>query len=235
VKFPAYTDLQATSKWSVGAISWDGGARLLPRLGDTSLFVCPSASGIGATNGEVANDGYFAITGSVYTATNGAAYAAWPAAPKNAGGQTLGNVRATLISYVINSKLMAANESYTGVAATDLTSPPRRLPMTKLKPGSEAVFMTEMRHASGELPKWADAYYQSQGGAAGRISSRKLDRVKADYQRFTARHREGGNLLFVDGHVAWFSQRDVLTAGKVGSDMNRPGKFLWNPRGPEAP
>ncbi len=37
----------------------------------------------------------------------------------------------------------------------------------------------------------------------------KLGQSKADWTRFTTRHHGGGDLLFADGHVAWFKWTQV--------------------------
>lgn len=51
-------------------------------------------------------------------------------------------------------------------------------------------------------------------------------------KEFTARHRGGGHVLFCDGHVAYFSRREVLnvdmTPGSNG--VNQKGKIVWDPR-----
>jgi prepilin-type N-terminal cleavage/methylation domain-containing protein/prepilin-type processing-associated H-X9-DG protein len=61
-----------------------------------------------------------------------------------------------------------------------------------------------------------------------------LARCKTAYTRFTDRHRQGGFLLFCDGHVAWFSQTEIAnpidpTAANI--DFNQPNKVIWNPWG----
>jgi prepilin-type processing-associated H-X9-DG protein len=88
----------------------------------------------------------------------------------------------------------------------------------------------------GEATAADNAYYQSQGGPANRITSRALNRIKGDWQRFAGRHRKdtGGNLLFADGHVQFFTHREVLTVGSPGT-MNRPGNLIWTIDGPAVP
>ena len=246
VRQPAYTDLQGSTRWSVNGTSQNGGTASLPGLGDSSLFVCPSAGAIGGISSDVTNGSHFLVTGVTRTAADGPQFASWPQ-PLNG----IGNTRAVLLSYVINSKLFYSNknsvppvfESWDASIANQKT--PRPLPISKLKPGAETVFMTEMRHSVGEIPKGMDAYYESQGGQSGRLSTRDLSRLKADWQRFAGRHRQGGNLLFIDGHVSWFTMKDVVTpsvnggtivpdaeAGPQGGNWNRPGSFIWDARHP---
>ncbi len=132
-------------------------------------------------------------------------------------GATASVARDTFICYVLNSKMTGSSTSGFG--------------MTKLRPSSEFVLMIEKRMRGGEVTTADDAYYQSQGGPANRLTGRDLNRLKGDYQRFTTRHRKerGGNILFADGHVQFVSHRDVTTAGKIGpgATMNRPGVLKW--------
>lgn len=129
-----------------------------------------------------------------------------------------GTARKVYICYGYNSKL------FTNVD---------RLRITKLKNSATVPVLVEKRMRGPEATTQDDQYYQAQGGQANRITSRTLNRLKADWQRFTSRHRKGGFLLMADGHVQWASLRETLTAGKVGvNDWNQPGKFVWNPTGP---
>jgi hypothetical protein len=67
-------------------------------------------------------------------------------------------------------------------------------------------------------------------------SAEPLGRGKTAWTRFANRHRAGGFLMFVDGHVAWFNRNDLYNnppnAGTTGADWNYPGKVIWNPWGP---
>jgi prepilin-type N-terminal cleavage/methylation domain-containing protein/prepilin-type processing-associated H-X9-DG protein len=61
-----------------------------------------------------------------------------------------------------------------------------------------------------------------------------LARCKTAYTRFTDRHRQGGFLLFCDGHVAWFSQAEIanpIDPSAANVDYNQPNKVIWNPWG----
>lgn len=40
---------------------------------------------------------------------------------------------------------------------------------------------------------------------------------------FVDRHNKGGNLLFIDGHVAWYLQQDIIAWGDNTSNI------IWNP------
>ncbi len=47
---------------------------------------------------------------------------------------------------------------------------------------------------------------------------------------FQRRHHHGGNILFIDGHVAWFSWAE-LNPTPATADYNIPGTVIWNPFG----
>ena len=115
--------------------------------------------------------------------------------------------RKTYVCYVMNSKLNST------------TGP--RITLPQLTDAASTVMMVEKRMSPAELP-------------AGNIyAGKSLARLKADWQRFTARHRGGGYLLFADGHVNWFAQKEVITAaaGAIPTDFNKPGSLVWNPEG----
>ncbi len=173
------------------------GTQRLPINGDNSLFVCPLATT--AVN----------RTSSPATNVNGDYFTVYGEIAGTATG------RDTFICYVTNSKVTSGM--------------PNGMVMAKLRPASEFVLMIEKRMRGGEVTTADDAYYQTQGGPAGRLTGRTLNRVKGDWQRFTTRHRKerGGNLLFADGHVSFFTHKEVTTRGSVGV-MNQPGKLKWS-------
>jgi prepilin-type N-terminal cleavage/methylation domain-containing protein/prepilin-type processing-associated H-X9-DG protein len=187
------------------------GRQRLPINGDNNIFVCPTADrAVGVTTGsnpDVVNpEGYFMMWGRSF------------------GNNTVAQ-RKTFVCYVMNSKLYGTGS---GVNVN-------RGKISQLRPTSEVVLVMEKRMRRGEVTAKDDAYYQSQGGEANRITTRTLARIKGDWQRFTSRHRGGGNLLFADGHVKWASMRDVLTASRRGADMNRPGLWIWDHNRPAVP
>ena len=116
-----------------------------------------------------------------------------------------GPQRPTFICYAYNSKLIPSS----GLAVK----------MTKLRPSSEYVILVEKRMLPGELPTTDPNY------------NRTLNYIKSDRKRFTARHRKGGNLLFGDGHVAWFTNAELNISSGLDSDgivtFNWPGKVMW--------
>ena len=83
--------------------------------------------------------------------------------------------------------------------------------------------MVEKRIQPGEIPK-TDPFY-GEGTA----------RPKASHNRFAGRHRGGGMLGFVDGHVSWFSNAEVNVLQNAPGqplDYNQSGRVIWDPFGP---
>ncbi|HEX3356349.1 MAG TPA: prepilin-type N-terminal cleavage/methylation domain-containing protein [Tepidisphaeraceae bacterium] len=99
--------------------------------------------------------------------------------------------------------------------------------LVQLKSSSLTILMAEKRMIPGEIPVKPAPDFQSFYG-------KSLARAKADWQRWAGRHRNGGFLLFADGHVAWFTQLEIShPPGAVfRNDYNVPGKVIWNPFGP---
>jgi prepilin-type N-terminal cleavage/methylation domain-containing protein/prepilin-type processing-associated H-X9-DG protein len=182
-------------------IDWTDSQLPMPSYSSNSVFVCPSAGAPVGVGSDIVTDGFFTMYGRTKDSS-----AAQP--------------RRTYICYGFNSKML------------DAPSGPNkdRGKLSKLKPANEVVLFTEKRMSSGEVTKADDLYYQSMGGQANRLTTRTLARVKADWQRFTSRHNNGGYLAFADGHVAWWSLRDALTPSRKGSNgnWNQPGKLRWS-------
>jgi prepilin-type N-terminal cleavage/methylation domain-containing protein len=185
------------------------GVMPLPNDASKSLFVCPAASqAVGTTAAETDANGYFQIFGI----------------DPEAG--TTAVARRSFLCYGFNAKLTSGLP-----LASDPYNPISKVPsvtkLTKLRPAGTFAILVEKRMRVGEATKEDDAYYQSQGGDASRLTTRTLNRIKADWQRFTTRHRKGGFILFADAHVGWLSQKDVLTRGNT-NDWNQPGRVVWS-------
>lgn len=139
--------------------------------------------------------------------------------------------RDTYVCYAYNSKLLSDDLNLTPYNAD-------KGKISMLRPASEVAVFVEKRVESGEVSAADDAYYQSQGGQANRLTSRDLGRIKSDWQRFAGRHNHGGYIAFADGHVGFFTQRQVLTSsGTVAGkpNFNQPGKIIWSIYGPVFP
>jgi prepilin-type processing-associated H-X9-DG protein/prepilin-type N-terminal cleavage/methylation domain-containing protein len=121
---------------------------------------------------------------------------------------TMRDSKKTYWSYVWNSKL---NDSLpTGIT-------PR---MSQLRQSSLDVLMVEKTMSYLENPH----YNQPEQTC--------IDRGKTAYTRFTGRHNGGGNLLFADGHVAYFTLQEIWSAPSAPTDYNIPNEVIWNPFGP---
>jgi prepilin-type N-terminal cleavage/methylation domain-containing protein/prepilin-type processing-associated H-X9-DG protein len=59
----------------------------------------------------------------------------------------------------------------------------------------------------------------------GRTGGRAL-KLKGKDEDFAARHQGGGNILFLDWHVKWYSHANVKSDSK-----NENPKIIWNPEG----
>ena len=144
--------------------------------------------------------------------------APWEFGPVEANGQR----RAYFFNYVPNSQL---NNTYIAQSGQTQNLPKFAMPLASISNPSSTILMLEMRSSKSELPS-SDPHFDLD-----------LDRHRADWKRFAARHNFGGHLLFADNHVAHKINRDVITnagggtAATPGSDWNKPG-LIWDPLGP---
>ncbi len=170
----------------------------LPKWDESnSIFICPAASeAVPALNStEQVQDGYFLTWGRL----------------RSAPGTNV--QRRTFFCYVPNSELnnpLPSNQQ-------------TRLKLSQLKPSSEMVLMVEKRLRPGEVTVAEDAYY---GDVArrppDRLRTRTLSRTRGEWQRFAGRHRNGGQILFADGHAEWRSMKDVITPA-LAAQVNTHG------------
>jgi prepilin-type processing-associated H-X9-DG protein/prepilin-type N-terminal cleavage/methylation domain-containing protein len=117
--------------------------------------------------------------------------------------------------YVWNSKL---NDSL----PPNPDGTPANPKMSQLRPGSSIVIMVEKTMNYMENPNY------------GFPEQACINRGKTAYTRVTGRHNGGGNLLFADGHVAYFTLSQIWNAPNAPNDYNQPGVagIIWNPFGP---
>jgi prepilin-type processing-associated H-X9-DG protein len=123
------------------------------------------------------------------------------------GGKGFGDiVLPTYMCYVMNSKLNAT------VAVQKINQ----------FPGATTVAFVEKRMANLELP------------TTDVNTGKALGQLKAEEKRFTARHRQGGFIGFFDGHVAYFTNAELITPTTYTPlDYNKPAKIVWDPFGVE--
>ena len=201
----------------------------LPTGGDSSIFICPSASTIGTAGGGAAadvlsNDGqYFMLYGSDSQGKLN------PISSPGPGPFFKFNM-----SYVTNASLtntFANTQSFTTVK------------MSRLRPTSSVVLMMEKLATPGEYKDIVvqqfiaanPSVYSGIADTTGFISN--IAQPKGNWKRFTTRHNGGGNLLFADGHVAFFKWRQTQIqpdqfANLATSDANQYSGIIWSIVGP---
>jgi len=119
------------------------------------------------------------------------------------------------------------------------------LKMGSFRDPTAQVIMIEKANEAGELALTnpvVGAYFAANPGADGASNytqqgyTNNLDPPKANWKRFTTRHDNGGNILFADGHVAYFKWNEVqiqnTTVPTSQQNANQPGKVVWCPFGP---
>lgn len=115
--------------------------------------------------------------------------------------------RCYFFSYVPNAQLENTLVDNANQNAIDIGAGPlngfqennMRIRLSQIPDPTSTVQMIEKRTSESELPL-DDPFYDED-----------LKRQKSDWQRFAARHRGGGHLLFIDGHVEWMSNVDATT------------------------
>ena len=132
------------------------------------------------------------------------------------GGGAIG-ARPEYICYMWNSKLNGTNATQK---------------LAQLRPASLIVMIAEKRMNPLEVTL-VDANNDS--AWQGKLNGEGLARLRGDCKRFTTRHRtdRGGFVGFCDGHVSFFSFKELNPAGV--SDLNLYNKCIWNPFGTNAP
>jgi prepilin-type processing-associated H-X9-DG protein/prepilin-type N-terminal cleavage/methylation domain-containing protein len=199
----------------------------LPRDGDHSLFICPAMGpSVGAGAYDRLSGPYFLLYGTEDNSE--------PVMIPNSTGLAPTGQFAWASSYAFNSKMTV------GFGQTTETA----VKMSMLRPSSEYVLMVEKINSPGEykikaVQDYNNLYRSALNNdvtAAGFVNS-NVAQTKADWRRFTTRHNGGGNILFADGHVQWFSWTSVQiqpsempggTYNPAVSNANQPGKIRWS-------
>ena len=186
-----------------------------------SIFTCPSAGPIGTIGSGQASD---------QIAPDGESFLLY-------GSDSQGVLKPVgvgfkyTMSYVANASLtntFANTQSFTAVH------------MSKLRPAATVVLMVEKLVNPAEYRDVAvqsfiaanPDVYRGLATTAGFISN--IGQPKSNWKRFTTRHGGGGNLLFADGHVAYFKWRetqlqpDQLARPTAVRDLNQPSKVVWS-------
>jgi prepilin-type N-terminal cleavage/methylation domain-containing protein/prepilin-type processing-associated H-X9-DG protein len=192
------------------AILGQGGGNTIPKGGQNSLFVCPSAGDPGAGSGDILTNnngnpsfpqGYFLTTGWYTTSP------------------VFSEQRPMLLCYGMNSQLRSYDFSTPDYASNspgdgDVGS------LTQLKPAAMIPLLAEKRINPNELPKNHPSY------------SKALTQSKVTANRFAARHSKGGNIVFADGHVEWMLNSSLDNPNALKANYyNIHGVIIWNPNG----
>jgi prepilin-type N-terminal cleavage/methylation domain-containing protein/prepilin-type processing-associated H-X9-DG protein len=112
----------------------------------------------------------------------------------------------TFICYVINSKLNASRPLQK-LAQLDIT---------------QTALLVEKRMAANEIPTTDPNY------------GKALGQLKVEWKRFAGRHRNGGLICFIDGHVEYFSVAELETPKTTTPlNYNNGEKVIWDPFGVE--
>lgn len=207
-----------------------------------NFFVCPAAGAAATTNGsgDIVNpDGTFSLYGIPGLDTHPSP-PPWPeyltSGPTGLTSEPAAVLKEVYWCYVINSKL--DNSVYANVQGSAMTANNSPLwKISQLRQPSLTALMTEKMMTPGEVVGLANSVYN--GGPC----TEGLARGKATFDRFAARHKYGGNLLFADGHVAYFKWWDVQPANPMylipgtftpiwpdsNPASNLPNKVIWDP------
>jgi prepilin-type N-terminal cleavage/methylation domain-containing protein/prepilin-type processing-associated H-X9-DG protein len=174
----------------------------LPKSGANSVFVCPLAVDVASAAGskDVVANGFFQTVG-------------WYTTKPSPFVET----RPMLLCYGMNSQLRSWDlsnwEDYPGIPQTGDISK-----MTMLTPAGMVPLLAEKRIRADEIPTNDPNYTEA------------LTQNKVTANRFSARHSKGGNIVFADDHVEWFSNFDVNKNASTSTNYyNWPGVIYWNP------
>ena len=216
------------------------GKNPLPCGGVSNIFVCPSAAQPASYNSAdiISPDGnYFEVYAND---SNGAA------------GLGTGTLKLKMyMSYVMNANFYGKPaKSATMLNPVSIT----RVKMSQLKASSAIVLMMERLNTPGEysdknVQLLSSKYPSSIGknvqtpthtvsGVPAKVYAygNNIGQPKATWKRFAVRHNGGGNILFVDGHVEFFTWGQTQWQQPVEPpptyyDVNQYGKLVWEPFG----
>ncbi len=229
-----YNDLQLADRLPTGKFKGN-----LPRGGTNSVFICPSAGmpqGVlanaqppGTLSDMMWNGGSASQTGPYFTV-----YGHNRTTNPNPGS----DARPFLVCYQWNSKLKTNDPNsnlYNGGvdSATNNAACPN---MSTVAQFANLVLMSEKRIRQDELKPTDPENPSAQIDSSLNYYYYPLGQAKGAWQRFTTRHSDGGNILFIDGRVEYAKYRDVVTPSKPPTggntntaDWNQVSKFVWNP------
>jgi prepilin-type N-terminal cleavage/methylation domain-containing protein/prepilin-type processing-associated H-X9-DG protein len=215
------------------------GVNPLPAAGGNNIFTCPAVQAADAVagSGDTLYPGAPDFYAQYGTDSTGILLSA-----------TTPGLFKSNISYCYNKSLM--NPPAATLAAPNPASVLSGK-MSQLRPASSVVILTEKISYPGEYLNATVQSWAANNGFLGSSINKtqgytsKISQLKANWTTFAARHNGGGNLLFADGHVAFYRWTDVqlyvkpnpVPAAKPSTEYgdyynaNRPD-IIWCPWGP---
>jgi prepilin-type N-terminal cleavage/methylation domain-containing protein/prepilin-type processing-associated H-X9-DG protein len=199
---------------SAGADAQISGSIPLAKSSDNNVLVCPAAGQAASAYDTINPDGTFDMWGNPPGSTPeySPGYS-----PVGAGSVVCAH---TYWCYVINSKIDNSLINVPGSLLDKRASGSGFIRITQIHQSALTVLLVEKLMSTTE----------------GNVTFNQNIAVgKTSYTVFAGRHNNGGHLLFADGHVAWFSNKELNppTSGFVlsqgNSSANLPNKVIWDP------
>jgi len=199
---------------------------LPPGPGQNSIYVCPS-DGMPVTQDTNASD-----VDSIWPVNSNYWYIWCVDTSKVLGSATKPFQVPFYCSYAWNSNL---DDVPTGGAFVPICK------MGQYRDPSSQVIMSEKTDQAGELATTGleiSTFISEHPGAdmshyTATGYNYNIAQPKTNWKRFTLRHNGGGNVLFADGHVAFFNWNEIQIQNyPVNPNANQPGKIVWCPWGP---
>jgi len=216
---PLMLDSGGKTYYQMAKTHADGGTPV-PSAGSKSIFVCPAAEPASAavnSNIELFDEGHFKIWGVTPGYPLGGPTLALPAFwcyVANSG----------LDAPVKNGDLTESTSRIRGVREKDLKyfNIPR-LRLTEIQFPSMEIQMVEAMTTAREAPDVINR------GSQDFLNCSKTKGNSPASCRLSGRHRRGGYVLFVDGHLSWLSRQEATSEPGPYNAYNRPNRYFWQP------
>jgi len=192
-----------------------------PTSGDSSIFVCPSATlvgtnagtGAGTTDGPTLdNNQYHTSYGHLRDGTTSDRKTYFSYVPNS---QLNNTIRAAIAPATPAPSFNPFGTQTIFVPPATSSNVPAMPKITRIQDASATVLMIEKRLNPAELSAADNSFYDAVTGQTNRLAQRTYSRTVGDWQRFAGRHKvsggRGGTLLFADGHVEVVSLREAVT------------------------
>jgi prepilin-type processing-associated H-X9-DG protein/prepilin-type N-terminal cleavage/methylation domain-containing protein len=202
------------------AIGSDAANARVPKEGAADIWDCPSAGPALAASGDpAASDGRVALYGNAPGPGFQPQYV-----PNSTQGLPV--TSECYWCYAINSKIDNSIQNMPGSNASSKFLKVSLIPQSQLT----AILVEKMMNTGETFPVYGVAY---QGSIA---------RCKTTWTRMALRHNNGGNILFIDGHVGILTFKELQPTGVTGlvggsgwkapswnAAWNIGGKIIWDP------